>query len=328
MLGVPKTRWWSLGAVFGLIAASLGVVLPGSVDGASAAAGSFVPLDAPQRLLDTRTGTATADGQFAGTGRQPAGSTLRLHVSGRVGVPAGADAEVLNLTAVDPTDAGFLTVFPCSAGRPNASNLNYAPSTNVANAVITKLGTNGDVCIYTFAATDLVADAAGYLPAGSYVPLGAPQRLLDTRAGAATADGQFAGTGRLAAGSTMALHVAGRVGLAAGAGVVVLNLTAVDPSDAGFLTMFLMLFITTGVGNGSTFRMIPVIFPAKEAAPVLGWTAAIAAYGSFVIPMLISWAMGRFGSPNFAFGALAVFFAVNLGVCWWFYARKGAEAPC
>ena len=95
-----------------------------------------------------------------------------------------------------------------------------------------------------------------------------------------------------------------------------------------FLIGMLGIFFASGIGNGSTFRMIPVIFPAKEAAPVLGWTAAVAAYGSFVIPMLISWAMARFGSPNYAFGALAVFFAVNLGICWWFYARKGAEAPC
>jgi len=95
-----------------------------------------------------------------------------------------------------------------------------------------------------------------------------------------------------------------------------------------FLVSVLVVFFASGLGNGSTFRMIPVIFPPKEAAPVLGWTAAVAAYGSFVIPMLISWSFGRYASPNVAFYVLAVFYALNLGLCWWFYTRKGAEAPC
>jgi NNP family nitrate/nitrite transporter-like MFS transporter len=48
--------------------------------------------------------------------------------------------------------------------------------------------------------------------------------------------------------------------------------------------LVLLLFVTTGIGNGSTFRMIPIIFDAKLAGPVLGWTSAIAAYGAFIIP--------------------------------------------
>jgi NNP family nitrate/nitrite transporter-like MFS transporter len=95
-----------------------------------------------------------------------------------------------------------------------------------------------------------------------------------------------------------------------------------------FLASVLVVFFASGVGNGSTFRMIPVIFPPKEAAPVLGWTAAVAAYGSFIIPMLIAWSFGHFSTPNVAFYILAVFYALNLGLCWWFYTRKGAEAPC
>ncbi|MBT6151853.1 MAG: antiporter, partial [Chloroflexi bacterium] len=49
-----------------------------------------------------------------------------------------------------------------------------------------------------------------------------------------------------------------------------------------FLILFLILFITTGIGNGSTFRMVPIIFKPSEAGPVLGWTAAVAAYGAFI----------------------------------------------
>jgi NNP family nitrate/nitrite transporter-like MFS transporter len=95
-----------------------------------------------------------------------------------------------------------------------------------------------------------------------------------------------------------------------------------------FLVVVLVLFLAAGIGNGSTFRMIPIIFPPKEAGPVLGWTAAIAAYGAFLVPMAVSASLARFGSPDVAFYVFAAFYAVNLGICWWFYARKGAERPC
>jgi hypothetical protein len=227
-----------LGVVGGFIAVSVGaVVLSPPVERVSGA-GSYLPLDAPQRLLDSRPGATTADGQFAAIGIRAGGSTLALRVAGRVGIPVGADAVALNVTAVDPLGVGFLTVFPCDAGQPNASNLNYGPGTNVANAVIAKLGTDGDVCIYTFAVTHLVVDVAGYLPAGSYVPLVAPQRLMDTRPNATTADGVGAGDGLRSADSITDVQVAGRVDVPSDAGVVVLNVTAVDPSGVGFLTVF------------------------------------------------------------------------------------------
>ena len=51
-----------------------------------------------------------------------------------------------------------------------------------------------------------------------------------------------------------------------------------------FLALFLALFVGSGIGNGSTFRMVPIIFKPHEAGPVLGWTAAVAAYGAFIVP--------------------------------------------
>ncbi|MBI2893605.1 MAG: MFS transporter [Deltaproteobacteria bacterium] len=95
-----------------------------------------------------------------------------------------------------------------------------------------------------------------------------------------------------------------------------------------FLAIMLVLFLGAGIGNGSTFRMIPVIFPPKEAGPVLGWTSAAAAYGSFILPMLFSWSLGKYASVNAAFIVLAVFYAANLAICWWFYTRRGAEVRC
>ncbi len=97
---------------------------------------------------------------------------------------------------------------------------------------------------------------------------------------------------------------------------------------APFLVLVLVIFFASGIGNGSTFRMIPVIFPRQEAGPVLGWTAAIGAYGSFILPMLFGWSLGRFGTVNVAFWFLAVFYAFNLVLCWYYYARRGAEVRC
>jgi hypothetical protein len=100
---------------------------------------------------------------MSGVGLLPAESSLQLRVGGRVGVPANASAVVLNVTAVDPTGPGFLTVFPAGAERPLASNVNYYGQRTVANTVIAKLGTDASVCIFTLVATHVVVDVAGYL---------------------------------------------------------------------------------------------------------------------------------------------------------------------
>ncbi len=95
-----------------------------------------------------------------------------------------------------------------------------------------------------------------------------------------------------------------------------------------FLAAFMTLFIGTGIGNGSTFQMIPKIFPAAEAGPVLGFSAAIAAYGAFIIPQAFGTAIKATGSPNAAIYAFIAFYVVCLGVNWWYYTRRNAEMPC
>jgi MFS transporter, NNP family, nitrate/nitrite transporter len=94
-----------------------------------------------------------------------------------------------------------------------------------------------------------------------------------------------------------------------------------------FLLTFVLLFATTGIGNGSTFRMIPIIFPKDQAGPVLGWTSAIAAYGAYLIPTIFATQI-KAGTPEYALYAFAVYYASCLAVNWWFYARKHAEITC
>jgi NNP family nitrate/nitrite transporter-like MFS transporter len=91
-----------------------------------------------------------------------------------------------------------------------------------------------------------------------------------------------------------------------------------------FLGLFIVLFIASGIGNGSTFRTIGVIFDRQQAGPVLGWTSAVAAYGAFIAPVVIG-AQIKAGTPQFAMYGFAIFYAVCLLLNWWFYLRAGAE---
>jgi len=119
---------------------------------------------------------------------------------------------------------------------------------------------------------------------------------------------------------------------------------------AGFLSMFILLFLTTGIGNGSTFRMIPVIFLTerqraaagkdaaaqeqavkeanKEAAAVLGFSAAMAAYGGFFIPKSYGTSISLTGGPEGALYVFIVFYLTCIVTTWWYYSRKNAPMPC
>lgn len=139
--------------------------------------------------------------------------------------------------------------------------------------------------------------------------------------------------------------------IAAVVGVVYfLPVLGVPGSFWGFFLMFMILFVTTGIGNGSTFRMIPVIFRTqherwtegadeetraealkdarRESAATLGFSSALAAYGAFFIPKAYGTSIALTGGPTAALYAFALYYLTCIGVTWWFYSRKGAEIPC
>jgi len=91
-----------------------------------------------------------------------------------------------------------------------------------------------------------------------------------------------------------------------------------------FMLLFILLFTASGIGNGSTFRTIAVIFDRQQAGPVLGWTSAIAAYGAFIAPVVIGQQI-KAGTPEVAMYGFAIFYALCLVLNWWFYLRAGAE---
>lgn len=188
----------------------------------------------PTRILDTRNGTG---GRMSPL--QP-GETWALPVAGQGGVPADATDVVLNVTVTNTSAPGFLTVFPDGAGRPNASNLNWAAGETIPNLVAVKLGSGEKVDLFNFqGTTDAVIDVEGWVAApqpvtntsGVYVPL-SPSRLLDTRDGTG-------GSRTVGPGGTISLQIMGRGGLpASGVSAVVLNVTATDATASSFVTVW------------------------------------------------------------------------------------------
>jgi len=91
-----------------------------------------------------------------------------------------------------------------------------------------------------------------------------------------------------------------------------------------FFILFLLLFAATGIGNGSTFRTIAMVFPKEQAGPVLGWTSAIAAYGAFYIPKVLGEQI-KAATPEVALFGFASFYALCVFINWWFYLRKDGQ---
>ncbi len=190
--------------------------------------GRYVPLSSPQRLYDTRSLEPTPH----------AGAIRNVVAAGLAGVPPkGAEAVVLNVTAVEGLAPGFVTVWPSGTTVPNVSNINldHAGQTR-PNQVIVKLGLAGAFSLYTSGGAHLIVDVVGYFTAptpngvssssGLFIPA-APVRLLDTRGK------------QPASGERTDLTVLGRNGVPAdGVLAVVGNTTAVQATDAGFVTAF------------------------------------------------------------------------------------------
>jgi hypothetical protein len=199
------------------------------VSGAARAPGSTIS-GQPSRVLDTRHGLGVS------RTRVPGQTATRVVVAGRGMVPAtGVSAVVLNVTTVSPSAAGYLTLYPSGAARPTTSNVNFAARQTVPNLVLVPLAPDGSVSIYngSTAPTDIVADIAGYVLAGTVATPGAasavtPARVIDTRRGPRPA----------AAGATTTVKVTGLGPIpASGVSAVVLNVTVTSPTSAGYLAL-------------------------------------------------------------------------------------------
>jgi hypothetical protein len=126
-------------------------------------AGSAFTAVNPHRVFDTRVGQSPESLRDVAKQRVGGAYVLQVKVTGLTGVvPAvGVGGVSLNVTAVDPSTDGFVTVYPCTA-RDEVSNLNYVAGQTVANAVLTPVSADGTICLFSMSATDLVVDVNGW----------------------------------------------------------------------------------------------------------------------------------------------------------------------
>ncbi len=158
------------------------------------------------------------------TTRQRGTTTQVIDVT-RAGVPADAAAVALNLTFTNQRLPGWAVVHPCGSPRPNTSNVNYRTDTTTANAVVTALGPGGTVCLYTVHDSHVIVDVTGWFPKGSPIDVATPTRLLDTRGGP-----------RPTPGTDVRVPIGGVAGRPA-AGSAIVNVTAAEPLDTGYVTV-------------------------------------------------------------------------------------------
>lgn len=124
---------------------------------------------APCRLADTRVaGTRLGSAGLLHLRTTGADMSAQGGYAGDCGVPTDARAVVVNVVAVAPAAAGYLTVFPYGAQLPFASSLNYRAQEVIGNEIIAKQGDPGTdyaLSLYSYAATDVVVDVVGYFAA-------------------------------------------------------------------------------------------------------------------------------------------------------------------
>ena len=133
-----------------------------------------------------------------------------------------------------PTGVGFLTVWPTGESRPVASTHNFSPGLTIANLVLAKVGSNGQVSIFNSAgSTDVVADVIGYFSStgGLFVPV-TPQRLIDTR------DGTGGSAASMGNDATHTMAIATSSPIPSGAKAVVVNVTSVNSSAPSYVTVW------------------------------------------------------------------------------------------
>lgn len=198
----------------------------------------------PERFLDTRVGGRTIDLTFQ-PGSPLGATSMSLKIAGRGGVPAaGAGGSVaLNVTVANPTTDSFLTVFPKFQTRPNTSNLNFGAGQTVANMVLVRLSSAGEISVANeFGNVDVIIDVLGWFPPGPSASFKGivPARAYDSRAGGRTIDTRFEGAGVIGPGQEVSFTVEGRGEVPAniGNGSVALNVTVTDSTSPSYLTVW------------------------------------------------------------------------------------------
>ncbi len=186
----------------------------------------------PKRLYDSRD---------AGETKLRAGVELPIQIAGEFGsAPAGAPSVAMNVTVTEPTDHGFLQVYPCgSSTGSQISSINYTPMESRPNSVVTPLDDRGRICVRSLRDTHVIIDVTAYFAETSgydFIALD-PIRLFDSRSRHDDLNSTTNGT-RVKAGQMARLDIAGNRGVPADAKAVSINVTAVMADGPTFVTVY------------------------------------------------------------------------------------------
>ena len=210
--------------------------------------GLFNPTANPVRIFDTRNAIG-----WSGTNPITGGTTVPVDIVGSpAGVPADAQLVAMNVTVVNPSTSGFVTIWPAGGGLPNVSNLNFLPGQTVPNLVVARIGAGGKINVQVSAGTaHVLMDVVGWFGSGNTTLPGArlvtqtPERELDTRNGIG---GPIAPIGP---GGTVSVQVA-----QPGSGVkgVVMNVTGLGATATTFITAYPG---DRAIPNASNLNLVP-----------------------------------------------------------------------
>jgi hypothetical protein len=195
----------------------------------------------PKRVFDTRPGQSPNALRTVTKQKISGVNELQVLMTNLPGfVPAnGVGAVSLNVTATNPEGNGFITVYACG-DRESVSSVNYGTGQTVANAVIAPVSAAGMVCFFSSAPTDIVVDINGWFPAGKAFTSAGPRRIFDTRPGQSPQALRSVTKAKIQGGSSLEVQVTDLAALVPATGVVSvsLNVTATNPSAAGFITVY------------------------------------------------------------------------------------------
>ena len=195
----------------------------------------------PKRVFDTRAGQSPNALRNVAKQQVAGGYELQVRMTDLPGyVPAtGVGAVSLNVTSTESKSDGFITVYACGT-RETVSSINYVAGQTIANAVITPVAGNGNVCFYANRATDIIVDINGWFASGSAFNAVGPKRVFDTRPADSPDALRNVGKSKVSANTTMEVRLTDLAGYvpSAGVGAVSLNVVVTNPEAPGFITVY------------------------------------------------------------------------------------------
>jgi hypothetical protein len=196
------------------------------------------PTAAPMTALDGYEGYSRSSGRHALTDvRTTPKGTATFRAAGNGDVPTNAQSVVMTVTATGVSKGGRIIAHACGTPRPSAISLVFAAGRPTSNVVVSDIGADGRVCLFTGQAVILDVDVTGWiLPRRAYNSVKG-SRVFDSRPTGATVDGRYVGSARLASGSLTTVKVTGRAGVPSGVEAVVVTLVSRGVRRAGGITV-------------------------------------------------------------------------------------------